>query len=295
MSIRILPFIFTVFLVNDAFADNTTLKVVTAVEGFGELMVVEDSSSSAPKPIGGFEFDLFNAVCRQMRRSCDWRAVQGGWNDTPFLGILNGLKSEEYDVVVAFLRGTQERFTHFYPSAAYLQTKTVFYSTENSPLKFEVGEIPHKPEGEPVRFATVGAYKDSVIKYYAEAGFGPESGVYEIIEVSSDTEAAELELEGIADFSYSSSAATVLNERLSQTVVILPEPSLEWGPRFYTDNPFLTTEINLALQRVVASGEYKTLLQKYHLDNEAALVQSFHSDPNIADLNIMQDFCRQAL
>lgn len=75
--------------------------------------------------LGGFDVDIANALCQQMRKKCD--IVAQDWD-----GIISGLKTDKYDAIIAAMSVTPERQEQVDFTQAYFDNSLVFLAKKES-------------------------------------------------------------------------------------------------------------------------------------------------------------------
>lgn len=268
------------FFINTAQAKDT-ITVATSNQSYSNYTIIEDGVI-----VGGLEYELMNAVCKKMNKTCVWQTVSPEWSAKPFPGILSGLNSNGYDVAIAFMRGTLSRMNAFSASAPYLQTKSALYGLSN---EFDyVGDAPLKTDGTTVKFVTIGAYESSVLKLYKDAGL--ETSAYQVVKVETNEEIIRLIKTGEADFTFATAENTTLRANLQIKKIMTPEHNIELGPRIYSAKFDLIFEINKGLKSVVEDDGpegYNALLNKYDIIHAAACYQGSDGDDS---LNITENY-----
>ncbi len=201
----------------------------------------------------GFDVDIANALCEQIKRKCEF--VEQVWD-----GMIPGLKAKKYDVIISSMSATDERkqeidFTDKYyqtPSRIVLKKGTKF--TDLASLKGKkIGVLKGstqekyamdnlKPVG-----VVVNSY-EAQDQVYLDIKSGRIDGtVADFLEVTggflSKPEGAKYEFIGpvLSDVKYFAGAAVALRQGEDQ----------------------LKAELNEAIKTIRANGTYKTLNDKY--------------------------------
>src|ERR1700722_17481093 len=73
--------------------------------------------------LGGFDIDIGNALCQEMKRECEW-------NVTDWDGIIPALLAKKFDAIVSGMSVTEERQKRVAFSEPYYRDVVVFIATK---------------------------------------------------------------------------------------------------------------------------------------------------------------------
>lgn len=106
----------------------------------------------SPDGVCGFEIDLFNAICAEMKVSCSWSTV--AWADIfTNLNQASGEGNFSYDAIVASAEASAERRADMLFSARYYTAWHLFLGRRSLAVKFDEKGFP-LPGSRPLRLGT---------------------------------------------------------------------------------------------------------------------------------------------
>lgn len=211
------------------------------------------ASPNTAGELEGFDIDLGEAICAQLKRKCVW--VRQEWD-----ALIPALETNRFDAILASMLITAERKKKVEFTAPYYKAKAVFVGPANSEItEISAAELDGK---------TVGIEKATIYGKYLQALYGDKVTVREYPTV---TEAFADLRSGRIDF--------VLNDANSSyypierdhkgklkfvgtpvTHEILGEGV---GIAVRKDDTKLRDELNGAIDAIVADGRYATINKKY--------------------------------
>lgn len=204
--------------------------------------------------IVGFDADIANALCKEMRVECDLVAVA-------FDGILDGLGQNRYDMVVSSMSLTPEREAKAAYTKRYYQSRSIFIGRSN--------ETDTALSREALTGKILTSVSGTVQEEYLRKHY---TGVATILTPQSSSEAFELLLQGKADLLLTDTL-TSYNFLLSDAgakldvVGLPPDSNDDRSGAVYIQvrkgDLALCDSINAALDRLRLSGTYHKINQKY--------------------------------
>jgi polar amino acid transport system substrate-binding protein len=220
-----------------------------------------DPNSNAPytfyapgKPLGGFEYEIINAVARRLGRRAEF--VQNDWN-----GLIPGLHRGLYDCVICGIEITVEKAAEVNFSVPYYFTFEQFVGRRGTTLT----------SLEQLRGRDIGTLDQTAALRMLEETPGVGTKTYDQ-EVSAYQDVVNGRLYGV-----------LLDYPIAKYYAA-PNPGLELcGPPFGRvaygiavdkDNAALQQEIDTALRDLIASGELRSILSRWGLWT-SAVAQSF--------------------
>jgi ABC-type amino acid transport substrate-binding protein len=237
-------------------------------------------------PTSGLEFELVEEICKVLNKRCNWMTMEPGFHVGPVPTIIQDLDKGNYDLAIAFMRGTKERMYAAKASAPYLQTRVTVYGLNNS-LSKAMKNIKGAPilPNRPVKYAVVGAYEKSVREFL----YPNNKTAYEVVKVESDKEVIEMLKSGQVDATITSELKTNYANNLEFFAHFIGNKNEQWGPRMYVANKNikLMRDINKALKVLIDNGTYDNILKKYGSTGREACFQGEDDD---ATINIVADY-----
>jgi ABC-type amino acid transport substrate-binding protein len=201
----------------------------------------------------GFEVDLVNAVCAELKAKCELRNI-------PYDGIFAALEADKIDIVAAGLNVTEERQKKYLMTIPYLKGPLTYMVTKASSFDGTAGSLNGK---------TVGTVSNSVFEKYLRQKIGPSVNV----QTYDSMDAAVLDLDaGRVD--------AVLGEQSQlQPAYILAKPGVYKiagapipdpayvgqgkGMVLRKNETELLNRLNQAIAQIVASGKQAELSKKW--------------------------------
>jgi polar amino acid transport system substrate-binding protein len=261
-----------------------SIRVVTSNKefpGFRENYVMGS-------PTSGLEYELVNQICKILKKDCHWYSMEPGFSARPVPIILKEIEQGNYDLAIAFMRGTVERMHAAKASAPYLQTRVSVYSLNDSLIGAEKNKqgAPFF-ENHPIRYVVVGAYEKTVKEFL----YPQNNSSYQIIKVESDNEVLDYLKAGKADATVTSELKTNYSKELDLYNHYESTKNVQWGPRMYVANrnTSLMRNINKALKILIENGTYDQILKKYGSTGREACFQDLDDD---ATINIVENYSK---
>lgn len=202
----------------------------------------------------GFDIDLGEALCAEMKRKCVW--VRQEWD-----ALIPGLQANKFDAILASMLITPERKQKVLFTKPYYAAKALFVGPgTNSVEQITAAELDGK---------TVGVETATAYGKYLETKFGDR---VEIREYPTVTEAfADLKSERI-DYvlnDANSSYFAIKRDGEAGALRLIGEPVVDpilgegVGIAVAKTNTELRDELNSALDNVISSGKYESINKKY--------------------------------
>lgn len=231
----------------------------SAHAGDGELRFGLDGAYppfASPNTAGqleGFDIDLGEAICAQLKRKCVW--IRQEWD-----ALIPALQTDRFDAILASMLITKERKEKVAFTEPYYKAKAVFVGPASSELKqITAADLDGK---------TVGIEQATVYGKYLQALYGNKVAVREyptVTEAFSDLKSGRIDfvlndanssyypIERDGDKTLKFIGAPVEHEILGEGV----------GIAVRKDNTKLRDELNAAISAIVADGRYKAINKKY--------------------------------
>lgn len=218
-----------------------------------ELRWAADPDSNAPyafydsrDELTGFEYDLVQALAREMGRRPVF--TQNNWD-----GLIPGLNRGLYDLVICGIEITPEKSQEVLFSSPYYTTFEQFVNRRGGPDVTSLEELAGKSIGtlsQTHALSMLEATPGVIVKTYGE-------------EVNAYQDVANGRLDGVLlDYPIAKYYASP-NPHLQ--LVGPPFGRLQYGIALRKNETALQQEINAALGRVIASGEWREILSKWGL------------------------------
>ncbi len=197
----------------------------------------------------GFEIDLGNAVCAEIKAECEW--VVQGWD-----GIIPGLIARKYDAIMSSMTITEERKEKVLFSDPYYTTPSAWFGkktdstldvTSQDVLKGKVVGVQRGTVQDTIVTEKFGTVAD--IKRYATAD-----------ELVLDLTGGRLDL---VFLDYPVGEQTVITNAEFTQIGDLVKVGDGIGVAFRKRDQDLADKFNAALAKLKADGTYDTIMQKY--------------------------------
>ena len=205
----------------------------------------------------GWEVDLMDAVCKEMKVKCE--LVPTSWD-----GIIPALTSKKIDVIWSSMSITDERKKTIDFTDKYYNTPTVIIGPKDAKFGVTKDDLKGKIIG--VQISTV--HQAYVTKYYAEVA--KEIKTYQTQDEANNDLAAgrvdAVQADSIALNAFlitDQGACCDVKGTVPEDVAVL---GLGVGGGIRKEDTDLKGKFNDAIKAVRASGEYKTITDKYKAD-----------------------------
>jgi glutamine transport system substrate-binding protein len=203
-------------------------------------------SMEGTKPVG-FDVELAAAIAKKM--NLELEVISTAWD-----GIIPGLKTKKYDIIMSAMTITPERQKQISFSNPYINSDQSIAVVKGSPIKTQA-DLKDKVVG--VQIDTTGQFKAEEIQ---KAG-----GLKEIQKFDTILVAFEALEQGkvdaiINDYPVSSYVST---KRGKTQVVAEIKTDEKYGIGIRKDNTDMLTNVNKALQEVKDDGSYATIYKKW--------------------------------
>jgi lysine-arginine-ornithine-binding protein len=242
-------FAVTIAMSTESYAAGDTLRV--AVEGTYKPFSYTDSNGN----LLGFDVDIANALCEQMRVTCKIGAQE--WD-----GIIPGLQADRYDAIIASMARTPER-----------EKKVLFTNPyENQPSSFVAAKDAHISDISPsaLKGKTIGVQRGSSQNQWLVANGYDKTAVVKLYDT---TRQPELDLAaGRIDLLIGSKvtmSADFFKRPESKDFEFVGAPltggALGNGNAIAVrlDNTQLCDRLNAALKAIIANGTYDKIRKRY--------------------------------
>lgn len=197
----------------------------------------------------GFEVDLGNAVCAEIKAKCEW--VVQGWD-----GIIPGLLSRKYDAIMSSMTITAERQEKVLFSEPYYTTPSAWFGKKtNAELDVSSQEV--------LKGKVVGVQRGTVQDTYVTDNFGSA------VDVKRYSTADELVLDltggrlDLVFLDYPVGEQTVITNADYSQVGGLIKMGDGAGVAFRKRDEDLAQMFNAALKKLKDDGTYDTIMKKY--------------------------------
>lgn len=227
-----------------ALADGHATKLKIAVD-----VPYEPFEYKAPDgTLTGFEIDLGNAVCAEIKAECEW--VIQAWD-----GIIPGLLARKYDAIMSSMSITEERAKKVLFSEGYYNTPSGWFGKKGMGL-----DVTSKDS---MNGKKVGVQRGTLQDAYVTDNFG------DVVEVKRYTTSDDmvLDLKGgrthvvFTDFPVGES--TVLTDENYEAIGDTVQVGSGAGVAFRKRDTELAEKFNKALRKLKSDGTYDKIMKKY--------------------------------
>ncbi|MGB3538016.1 MAG: ABC transporter substrate-binding protein [Mesorhizobium sp.] len=209
------------------------------------------NSLTADGKLEGFDIDIANALCAQMKAECEF--VVQDWD-----GIIPALQAGKFDAIVASMSITEERKKQVAFTNKYYTTPLAVVALKDSDLT----------STEPAAMAgkTVGAQASTTQSIYAQDFYTPAGA--DVKQYPTQEEAVQDMLNGRLDaiisdkFVLTDWMKTASND-CCKLVGDVAGTETETGIAVRLDDNALREKLNAAIDAIVADGTYKNIQAKY--------------------------------
>lgn len=209
------------------------------------------NSLTADGKLEGFDIDIANALCAQMKADCEF--VVQDWD-----GIIPALQAGKFDAIVASMSITDERKKQVAFTNKYYTTPLAVVALKDSDLT----------STEPAAMAgkTVGAQASTTQSIYAQDHYTPAGA--DVKQYPTQEEAVQDMLNGRLDaiisdkFVLTDWMKTASND-CCKLIGDVAGTETETGIAVRLGDDALREKINAAIDAIVADGTYKTIQAKY--------------------------------
>lgn len=209
------------------------------------------NSLTADGKLVGFDIDIANALCAQMKAECEF--VTQDWD-----GIIPALQAGKFDAIVASMSITEERKKQVAFTDKYYTTPLAVVALKDSDLT----------STEPAALAgkTVGAQASTTQSIYAQDFYTPAGA--DVKQYPTQEEAVQDMLNGRLDAIISDKFVLVdwmksASNDCCKLVGDVAGTETETGIAVRLDDNALREKLNAAIAAIVADGTYKTIQAKY--------------------------------
>ncbi|MCW1877323.1 ABC transporter substrate-binding protein [Erwinia sp. INIA-01] len=212
-------------------------------------------SKNASGQLVGFDIDLGNAICAEMKVECTW--VQNSFD-----GLIPALQAKKFDAILSSLSITEERKKAIAFSNKLFNTPAFLIAAKNSSLH---------PTAESLKGKRIGVQQGSVFETYANQ-YWRSAGVEVITYPDAESVYADLingRLDGTLDDAVVITEA-LLNKPQGQSFTLI-QPQVKddtiFGPGtgigLRLKDQVLLARFNQAIDTIRANGTYDRLAKKY--------------------------------
>lgn len=209
------------------------------------------NSLTADGKLEGFDIDIANALCAQMKAECEF--VVQDWD-----GIIPALQAGKFDAIVASMSITEERKKQVAFTNKYYTTPLAVVALKDSDLT----------STEPAAMAgkTVGAQASTTQSIYAQDFYAPAGA--DVKQYPTQEEAVQDMLNGRLDaiisdkFVLTDWMKTASND-CCKLIGDVAGTETETGIAVRLDDNALREKLNAAIDAIVADGTYKKIQAKY--------------------------------
>lgn len=197
----------------------------------------------------GFEIDLGNAVCEEIKAKCEW--VVQAWD-----GIIPGLLSRKYDAIMSSMSITPERARKVLFSEGYYNTPTSWFGPKAS-AELDVTSK-QSLEGK-----TIGVQRGTVQDNYASDNFGSVADIKRYgtaDDLVVDLQGGRLDLV-LLDFPVGEK--TIMSDPNYDRIGDLFQLGEGVGVAFRKRDQDLADKFNTALRKLKTDGTYDRIREKY--------------------------------
>ncbi|MCH2157496.1 MAG: transporter substrate-binding domain-containing protein [Oleiphilaceae bacterium] len=198
----------------------------------------------------GFEIDLGNAVCAELKAECEW--VIQAWD-----GIIPGLLARKYDVIFSSMSITPERAEKVLFSEGYYNTPSAWFGKKGTDL-----DVTDKAAFKGLR---VGVQRGTVQDDYVTKDIGADT-----VEIKRYTTADDLVLDltggrlDLVFLDFPVGESTILKDENYQSVGDTMQVGGEGvGAAFRKRDKDLAEKFNAALKKLKEDGTYDEIMNKY--------------------------------
>jgi len=197
----------------------------------------------------GFEIDLGNAVCEEIKANCEW--VIQAWD-----GIIPGLLSRKYDAIMSSMSITPERAQKVLFSEGYYNTPSAWFGlAENADLDVTSEEA--------IKDKSIGVQRGTVQDGFATDNFGTIADIKRYSTADDlvvDLQGGRLDLV-LLDFPVGEN--TILSNPDYVQIGELIQLGEGVGVAFRKRDQDLAEKFNAALRKLKSDGTYDTIRKKY--------------------------------
>ena len=196
----------------------------------------------------GFEVDLGNAVCAEIKAKCEW--IPQAWD-----GIIPGLLARKYDAIMSSMSITEKRAKKVLFSEGYYNTPSAWFGKKGMGLDVSSKEA--------LTDKKIGVQRGTLQDNYVTDNFGS------VVEVKRYTTADDLVLDltgGRLDavfLDFPVGEKTILNnddfETLGENIPVGDGIGVAFRPR----DKELANKFNKALKKLKEDGTYDKIMKKY--------------------------------
>lgn len=197
----------------------------------------------------GFEIDLGNAVCTEIKANCEW--IVQGWD-----GIIPGLLSRKYDAIMSSMSITPERAKKVLFSEPYYSTPSSWFGPEESAGL----DVTSK---EALQGKVIGVQRGTVQDNHASDTFGSVAEIKRYgtaDDLVVDLQGGRLDLV-LLDFPVGEK--TIMSDDKYDRIGELFQLGDGVGVAFRKRDKALAEKFNTALRKLKTDGTYDTIRKKY--------------------------------
>lgn len=213
------------------------------------------SSKDASGKWVGWEMDLMDALCAEMKEKC--QLVEVAWD-----GIIPALTSKQIDVIWSSMSITEERKKTIDFSDMYYNTPSVVIGTKNGDTDITPAHLSGK---------TLGTQVSTTHERYAQKFFGAAGAVVKTYatqdEANNDLAAGRLDYVQADSTALYAFLATDQGKACCEVKGIVPEDvetlGLGVGGGIRKEDTALKDKINAAIAAMTASGKFEEITAKY--------------------------------
>jgi polar amino acid transport system substrate-binding protein len=207
---------------------------------------------TADGKLEGFDIDIGNALCAEMKVSCEW--VTQEWD-----GMIPALQAGKFDIIMASMFITDEREKQVDFTRRYYLTPPAFAARKGSRI---AGVDPQALSGKTLGVQSGTVYFDHLDKAYANSRIKAYPGVQEMQAdlISGRVDAINDDIVVVQKF-----LETPEGECCEIIGALKPDPAifgLGAGIAVRSGDP-LRDQLNIALDAILANGVYKQINNKY--------------------------------
>ncbi len=195
----------------------------------------------------GFEIDLGNAVCAEIKAKCEW--IVQAWD-----GIIPGLLARKYDVIFSSMSITPERAKKVLFSKGYYNTPSAWFT--------KVGTL-KAINADTLKGKKIGVQRGTLQDNYATDHFGKVADIKRYTtadDLSLDLKGGRLDAV-LVDFPVGEK--TILIDGRFTTVGDSPKLGEGIGAAFRKRDKALAEKFNVALDKLKKEGTYDKIMNKY--------------------------------
>jgi polar amino acid transport system substrate-binding protein len=203
----------------------------------------------------GWEIDLMDALCAEMKEKCE--LVEVAWD-----GIIPALTSKQIDVIWSSMSVTEERKKTIDFSDWYYDTPSVLIGTKNGDMDISPEHLKGKVIG--VQVSTT--HERYAQKYFAPAGAEVKTYATQD-EANNDLAAGRLDYAQADSTALSAYLATSQGTDCCEMKGTVPEDPVIFGPGvgagIRQEDTALRDKINVAIAELVKAGKFDEITAKY--------------------------------